>query len=114
VARPTCVVFNARDGRLYVEVHHIIPMAMQARTEINLDRTRNMAPICPGCHACLHRGRTDLASDTLDAVLHWFESVHGTSFSSANGDLDFDTTSTALLEMYGSDFVQHYIRFLNS
>ena len=29
VSRPTCVVFDARDGRPYVEVHHVIPMAMQ-------------------------------------------------------------------------------------
>lgn len=102
VARPTCVAFSARDGRPYVEIHHIIPMAKQAHTPINLDRTTNMAPVCPGCHACIHRGQVELAADILDAVLHWFESVHGMSFVAASVDVGFDATSTGLLEMYGS------------
>jgi hypothetical protein len=105
VARPTCVVFDARDGRRYVEVHHVIPMAMQRQSTINLDRSENMVPVCSGCHACLHRGQVGLALGILDELLDWFESVHGKSFESANGDLGFDITPAGLLEMYGSNFM---------
>jgi hypothetical protein len=101
-ARPTCAVFDARDGRPYVEVHHIIPMAIQGTSSVNLDRSTNMTPLCARCHTCLHRGRTDLASDILDELLGWFESVHGRSFGAANVGVGLDTTSAGLLEMYGS------------
>lgn len=55
VRRTSCSAFMARDGHPYVEVHHIIPMAQQAGSAINLDRVSNMAPLCPACHTCLHR-----------------------------------------------------------
>jgi hypothetical protein len=79
-------------------------MARQGQSDLNVDRSTNMVPVCPGCHACLHRGQVDLASSFLDELFRWFESVHGMSFQSANGDRAFDTTSTGLLAMYGSDF----------
>jgi hypothetical protein len=61
-----------------------------------------MVPLCPRCHAILHRGHFDLASDLLDEVLRWYESVHRKSFGYANADLGIDTTSAGILEMYGS------------
>jgi hypothetical protein len=103
IAKPACVVFDGRDGRPYVEVHHIVPIAMQARTDVNLDRSTNMAPVCPGCHTHLHYGQVDTASAVLDELLRWFESVHGMSFESANAEFGFNTTSAHLLAMYGSD-----------
>jgi hypothetical protein len=105
VGGPSCVVFDGRDGRPYVEVHHIIPMAAQGQTLVNLDRSRNMAPVCPGCHSCVHRGRSDLASAVLDEVFAWYESVHHVTFQEANDDVDFDTTSGGLLAMYGADVI---------
>ena len=101
VARPTCVAFDARDGRPYVEVHHLVPMAMQRQSAINLDRSKNMVPVCSGCHACLHHGQVDLASAILVEVLRWFESAHGMSFVSANVDLSFDISPAGILAMYG-------------
>jgi hypothetical protein len=103
VGRPTCVMFDARDGRAYVEVHHVVPMAMQGHTRVNLDRSTNMVPLCPGCHACLHHGDVDSAASILAEIFNWFESVHGRSFQSANEDLSLDTTAEDLLGMYGSD-----------
>lgn len=100
--RPTCVVFNGRDGRPYVQVHHMIPMALQHMAAMNLDRSTNMVPLCPGCHMCLHHGQNPMASAVLDDVLVWFGSVHGMSFESANSDTGFDTSSTGLMNMYGA------------
>jgi 5-methylcytosine-specific restriction endonuclease McrA len=101
ISNSTCSVFAGRDGLPYVEVHHVIPMALQGRSDINLDRTTNMAPLCPGCHTCLHRGHVDPASTILVGLLHWFEMAHGVSFQTANADIGFNTTRTGLLEMYG-------------
>lgn len=74
-----------------------------ARAPSTLIAQKNMVPVCSGCHACLHRGRVDLASAILDEVLRWFETIHGVSFESANMDLGFDLTPAGLLKMYGSD-----------
>lgn len=102
VAGPRCAVFDGRDERPYVEAHHLISMAMQSETPVNLDRSTNMVPVCPGCHVCLHRGAASHAGEVLDAVLGWFESVHHVTFEAANTDIDLDKTREGLLKIYGS------------
>lgn len=97
----SCVTFTGRDSKPYVEVHHIIPMAQQSQSETNLDRVTNMAPLCPRCHMCLHRGDADDASRTLGELLAWFQSQHGQSYADANIDLMFGTAPGDLLAMYG-------------
>jgi predicted restriction endonuclease len=101
VSQTSCSSFLARDGHPYVEVHHIIPMAQQAGSAINLDRVTNMAPLCPGCHTCLHRGAAADAGKLLGDVLAWFEIKHGQPFADANNDLRLRTTPDAVLTMYG-------------
>lgn len=101
VSQTSCSSFLARDGHPYVEVHHIIPMAQQAGSIINLDRVKNMAPLCPGCHTCLHRGAAADAGRVLGNVLAWFEIKHGQPFAEANIDLTLGTTPDAVLTMYG-------------
>jgi hypothetical protein len=101
VSRTSCSSFLARDGHPYVEVHHIIPMAQQPGSTINLDRVINMTPLCPGCHTCLHRGGAGDAQKVLGDVLAWFEIKHGQAFADANGDLTLGTTPDAVLTMYG-------------
>lgn len=100
VSQTSCSSFQARDGHPYVEVHHIIPMAQQSGSAINLDRVANMAPLCPGCHTCLHRGAEEDAGRVLGKVLAWFESKRGLSFENANTDLMLGTTPDAILTMY--------------
>ena len=102
VAGPRCAVFDGRDERPYVEAHHLISNAMQSETPVNLDRSTNMVPVCPGCHVCLHRGAASHAGEVLDAVLGWFESVHHVTFEAANTDIDLDKTRDGLLKIYGS------------
>ena len=101
VSQTSCSAFLARDGHPYVEVHHIIPMAQQSGSPINLDRVTNMTPLCPGCHTCLHRGGAADAGKVLRAVLAWFEIKHGQPFAEANSDLTLETTPGAVLTMYG-------------
>jgi predicted HNH restriction endonuclease len=96
-----CVTFTARDGKPYVEIHHIIPMAHQSESEVNLDRVTNMVPLCPRCHTCLHRGGAEDAETVLGEVLAWFQSKHEQSYADANSDLTLGTASADLLAMYG-------------
>jgi hypothetical protein len=99
---PGCVDFEGRDGKPYVEVHHIVPMALQSDVGINLDRTANMAPLCPGCHSCLHRGGAAPASKVLDGMLGWFERTHNMSVEEANDDLALGVSAPGLMAMYGA------------
>jgi len=102
VGSPSCVPFDGRDGRPYVEVHHVVPMAQQGNTLANLDRVLNMVPLCPRCHACLHRGQAEPAGEILTAALQWFSEQHGVSFADANADLGVNTSVGELLAMYGT------------
>ncbi len=101
VGKGSCGSFQGRDGKPYVEVHHIVPMANQDDIEINLDRTQNMVPLCPTCHAALHRGSAQAASAVLQPVLQWFQFTYGATFQGANNDLGIDVSEVGLLGMYG-------------
>jgi hypothetical protein len=101
IAGDGCAEFEGRDGRPYIEVHHIVPMAFQAATEINLDRTTNMAPLCVGCHKRIHGGSAEVTARTVEQMLRWFETRHGAPFEVANGDLGLGVSGRDLLAMYG-------------
>lgn len=49
--------FQARYGEAtagYIQVHHVIPIA-QVGAEYRLDPIRDLRPVCPNCHAVIHR-----------------------------------------------------------
>lgn len=41
-------------GRGYIHVHHIVPISTIGR-EYELDPVKDLVPVCPNCHAMLHR-----------------------------------------------------------
>lgn len=41
-------------GRGFIHIHHIIPISSKGRTKI--DYKKDLVPVCPNCHAMLHRG----------------------------------------------------------
>lgn len=98
---PDCVEFEGRDHNLYVEVHHIVPMALQASTTVNLDRTTNMAPLCAGCHKRVHRGSAGAAEVVVRAMTQWFRRTHGVSFEEANEEIGLGVSEADLMAMYG-------------
>lgn len=56
-------LFARDDGTLYLEVHHIVPLA-----EMGDDTLENAAALCPSCHRLLHFGKDRLhARDLLSA-----------------------------------------------
>lgn len=56
--RPSCTtpLFLRDDGSVFLEVHHIVPLAEQG-----LDTITNVVALCPGCHREAHHGAHRLA-----------------------------------------------------
>ena len=49
--------FLRKDGAtLYMEPHHLIPMALTDFFEVNLDREQNIFSLCSNCHNQIHYG----------------------------------------------------------
>lgn len=46
-------------GKNYIHVHHLVPLA-EIGTEYEIDPLHDLVPICPNCHAMIHK-----TSDTL-------------------------------------------------
>ena len=42
-------------GKGFIHVHHIVPISMIGK-EYKLDPIKDLVPVCPNCHAMLHRG----------------------------------------------------------
>lgn len=53
-------LFLNKNGEPYLEVHHLIPLkASKDFFPLNIDIVPNLVPLCPSCHAKLHRGSLD-------------------------------------------------------
>lgn len=70
-----CVVcsfnFELRYGPLgkeFIHVHHLKPLAL-TDGEYKLDPVTDLRPVCPNCHAMLHRGNSVLSIEELRAIL---------------------------------------------
>jgi len=51
-------------GRDYIHVHHVLPLA-EVNEEYEVDPIRDLRPVCPNCHAMLHRKSPALSVDEL-------------------------------------------------
>lgn len=63
--------FEARYGPLghgFIHVHHLIPLA-SIGTEYAVDGPRDLVPVCPNCHAMLHREDPPLTPAKLREVI---------------------------------------------
>jgi 5-methylcytosine-specific restriction protein A len=60
-------------GRHFIHVHHIKPLALAGR-RYEVDTTKDLRPVCPNCHAMLHRPKKVLTIDKLKALLAKFNS----------------------------------------
>ncbi len=70
-----CVVcefdFKERYGKLgegFIHVHHLNPLGTMKGAH-RLDPVNDMRPVCPNCHAMLHRKKDVLGIDELKALV---------------------------------------------
>lgn len=63
--------FQARYGEIgkdFIHVHHLKPLAL-TDGQYELDPVTDLRPVCPNCHAMLHRGENVLSIEELHARL---------------------------------------------
>jgi len=58
-------VFRKRDGQLFIEVHHIIPVSNQQRGSLGVN---NLITVCPNHHRQLHYGDVTLKKNDQDEL----------------------------------------------
>ncbi|NUN98235.1 MAG: HNH endonuclease, partial [Candidatus Omnitrophica bacterium] len=70
------VLFEEKYGEIgkdFIHVHHLKPIAL-TDGEYRLDPVEDLRPVCPNCHAMLHRDVTVLSIEELQARLRGPES----------------------------------------
>ena len=55
-------------GKNYIHVHHLVPLA-EIGTEYEIDPLHDLVPICPNCHAMIHKTRDTLTIGQLKQCL---------------------------------------------
>jgi hypothetical protein len=62
-------------GRGFIHVHHLIPIGQAGGSEYLIDPVKDLRPVCPNCHAMLHRSGC-LSIDQLKDLLSRFCQLH--------------------------------------
>jgi 5-methylcytosine-specific restriction protein A len=55
-------------GRRYIHVHHVVPLS-EVCEDYELDPVSDLIPVCPNCHAMIHRTKSVLTIDQLKTHL---------------------------------------------
>jgi hypothetical protein len=55
-------------GRGFIHVHHVVPLATLGESYV-VDPKRDLIPVCPNCHAMLHRDDPPLQVQALRAII---------------------------------------------
>ncbi|KAA8679666.1 HNH endonuclease [Vibrio gigantis] len=55
-------------GKEFIHVHHVIPMS-EVREEYEVNPKTDLIPVCPNCHAMLHRGGHTITPDSLRQLI---------------------------------------------
>ena len=72
---PTCVVCGMNFGQRYgtkgdgfIHVHHLVPIS-EIGSNYRVNPVQDLRPICPNCHAMVHRKRSPYSLDEVRAML---------------------------------------------
>ena len=55
-------------GKDYIHVHHITPLS-EIGERYKLDPVNDLRPVCPNCHAMIHRQKPSLTIEELKALM---------------------------------------------
>jgi 5-methylcytosine-specific restriction enzyme A len=55
-------------GRNFIHVHHVVPIASIGTTYV-VNPVRDLRPVCPNCHAMIHRTTPPCSLDELSAIV---------------------------------------------
>lgn len=56
-------------GSKFIHVHHIRPIA-ELKEEYVIDPIKDLVPVCPNCHAIIHRTKPVLTIDQMKSIIH--------------------------------------------
>jgi len=65
--------FYGSIGKNYIHVHHIVPLS-EIKKEYKLDPVKDLVPVCPNCHAIIHRTQPALTVKQLKEHLEAMDS----------------------------------------
>ena len=83
IARKKCIEFHGKDcmicgfnfestygeiGKDFIHVHHIVPIH-KIDCEYTVNYKEDLIPVCPNCHAMLHRNKDFLSMENLKKIL---------------------------------------------
>ena len=57
-------------GRGFIHVHHIVPISTIGK-EYELDPVKDLVPVCPNCHAMLHKKEPPYMVEELKRIIGW-------------------------------------------
>ena len=55
-------------GHHFIHVHHVVPVSKMGAGYV-IDPIKDLIPVCPNCHAMLHRSNPPLSPDALKAMI---------------------------------------------
>ncbi|AJR12579.1 Uncharacterised protein [Mesomycoplasma dispar] len=60
-----------KTGKLYLEIHHVLPFSKQSDLKVNVDIIENLVKLCPVCHSALKKGRSNnnYQKKIIDSIL---------------------------------------------
>jgi len=88
--------FAKRDGRQYMEAHHLLPLAAcQGDFATSLDVVANVVCVCPQCHRFLHHGQRDAVRRVLSGLYDKRKSLLSASGISLSKDAFLSRASEA-------------------
>ncbi|MCH9758068.1 MAG: HNH endonuclease [Proteobacteria bacterium] len=59
--------YGAR-GEKYIHVHHLVALSTIGQ-EYEVDPIKDLRPVCPNCHAMIHRRQPDLSIEELEQII---------------------------------------------
>ena len=60
--------FTTKNGNIYMEKHHLIPMEYYDSFEYSLDDISNIVSLCPTCHRKIHLGEANERNKMIEKL----------------------------------------------